>query len=151
MRGLKYSIILLLAAVLGGCQNDGHIGWIFGVWRVAEYTADGVVQTDPLIATTTLAFQNNVVEAVALTDPHQSAIERYGTWSHEGDTFTLDFTHSDDATAPGTGRYEAPEWLGFTSSEIMKMNIERKGDREFTLTWTSPTGVHNKYILKKTW
>lgn len=66
MRKFITIVIMTVALMtLGGCQNDGHIGWLFGVWRVAEYTVDGTPQDNALIGTTTIAFQNNVVEVVA--------------------------------------------------------------------------------------
>lgn len=150
-RILTYIIITLVLAVTGGCQNDGHIGWIFGVWRVAEFTVDGEKQTDPLISGTTLAFQSDVVEAVAIIDKYNSTYELFGTWKHEGDTFTMDFTHHDDTYAPGTGPYSAPWWLQMTSDEPMVMKItDQKGDA-FTLTWQAPDGKTNVYKLRKTW
>lgn len=152
MRKFITIVIMTVALMtLGGCQNDGHIGWLFGVWRVAEYTVDGIPQDNALIGTTTIAFQNNVVEVVALTDDYYSTYERFGSWEENGSTLTLDFTHSDDAQAPGTGSYAAPAWLGMTSSAPMVMTVsDRKGDG-FTLTWETPQGITNVYKLRKTW
>ncbi len=146
-----YPLLTLMLAMLAGCQNNGHIGWIFGVWRVAEFSVDGEAQTGPLIGSTTFAFQNNVVEAVAILDEYNSTYETFGTWEEDGDVFIIDFTHGDDNTAPGTGQYAAPWWLGMTSDEPMVMELsDRKGDA-FTLTWQTPDGKKNVYKFRKTW
>lgn len=144
-------IIAIMALVLQGCQNNGHIGWIFGVWRVAEYTVDGQRVDNPLIETTTIAFQGGVVEVVAITDQYQSANESYGSWEENGNELILNFCNKDNQLPSGTEIYEAPSWLGMTSSAPMHLAIsDRKGDG-VTLTWTDDNGLKKVYKLRKTW
>lgn len=151
MKKIFLAVVILLALTLSACQNNGHIGWIFGVWRVNEYIADGVRQTDPLISRCTLAFQGDVVEVVAIPDEYQTRITRNGTWAENGNDFTLDFTHSDDWRPSGTGLYEAPAWLGMTSQAPMHMTISERTSDKFTLTWEDSEGVLKVYKLQKTW
>lgn len=137
---------------LGGCQNDGHIGYLFGVWRVEAYMVDGVRIESPLVDATTLAFQGNVVEVVAITDAYQSATENYGTWSESGNTFTLDFTHHDNLHPAGSDFYQAPAWLGMTDAAPMAMTVTHRSGRELTLEWhDTAEGSLKTYKLKKTW
>ncbi len=148
---LTYLLTLFVLISLAACQNNGHIGWIFGVWRVNEYLADGRSIDGQLIKTTTFAFQNDIVEVVALEDNQHSPIERFGTWAHEDDDFTLDFTHSDNSNTSGTGVYAAPEWLGMSSAEPMRMKvISHRGDK-LDLEWIDADGVRKVYKLEKTW
>lgn len=141
----------ILMATIAACQNNGHIGWLFGVWRVNEYFLDGQQQDDALLPSTTFAFQNNIVEVVAYLDNHNTQIERYGTWEQNGDMFTLNFTHYDDSTHQGTGVYAAPEWLGMTSESPMQMQMtSHKGDK-FTVEWIDAAGQKKVYEFEKTW
>lgn len=147
LKTLLAAIILLTAS---SCQNDGHIGWIFGVWRVESFTIDGQPADSSRSRTTTFGFQNNIVEVVAPGDVVGNNTTQWGTWSMDGEEFTLDFTHSDDNNPAGTGIYAAPAWLGMTSSEPMRMTVAHRGD-SFTMTWHSPEGTTNVYKLAKTW
>lgn len=140
-----------MLVTLGACQNDGHIGWIFGVWRVEEYTVDGVRQEDPLIGKTTLAFQNNVVEVVVIHDEYQTSTELFGSWEKTDKEMTFDFTHGDDRYKPGTGVYAAPWWLGMSSDESMVMAMSNQSGDRFTLTWNTQDGKTNVYKFRKTW
>lgn len=147
MKRLIYIIPLLLALLLPSCQNDGHIGDIFGTWRVESYTRDGAaVEFGP----TTFSFQNNIVNCVLLVDDHGTSWSRFGTWTRDGDRFGLNFTHHDGNTPQGSGIYQAPGWLGMTSAEVMDMTVALKGDR-MTWTWHDPEGTVCVYRLHKTW
>lgn len=146
-----YILVIFVLSGLVSCQNNGHIGWLFGVWRVDDYISGGVRQESQLINTTTFAFQNNIVNVVAFEDKEYSNVEVYGTWIHEGEEFTLDFTHHDDDNAPGTVYYGAPAWLGMTSDTPMRMHISEQKKDSFTLTWIDSDGVTKIYKLKKIW
>lgn len=148
---LTYICVIFVVCGLASCQNNGHIGWLFGVWRVSDYISGGVKQESQLINTTTFAFQNNIVNIVAFEDKEHTSVEAYGTWIHDGDNFTLDFTNYDDNNAPGTAYYAAPAWLGMTSDLPMRMQISDQKKDSFTLTWVDGEGVTKIYKLKKTW
>lgn len=140
-------LLIIMAFALSSCQNDGHIGWLFGSWKVEEYKLDGVAQHDALIDATVFSFQNNVVQVNAVTDNYGSNITRFGTWKENGSEFTLDFANSDDQRPSGTDLYSAPEWLGMEST-LMRMNIQHSSGR-FTLTWEDSKGQVKTYIFKK--
>ena len=151
MKKLANILILILAVGLSSCQNDGYIGDLFGTWRLDEYTLDGKVQKGQLVETTTFSFQNDIVYVVALKDEHQTHNEQFGTWNDAGETFTLNFTHSDSETEPGKDIYSAPTWIGMTSVEPMVMTVDERSSRDMTFRWVSPDGATHIYKLHKTW
>lgn len=150
----RYVIAALMAVIVmlltAACQNNGDIGDLYGTWRVDRYTADGEV-VHGYADQTVFSFQSSVICIVHLTDDYGSNDRNYGTWSEDGATLTLNFTHSDDENAPGTGVYRAPEWLGMTSDEPMVMDVSARSGSDMTLTWVSPLGVKNEYKLHKIW
>lgn len=146
-----FSALIIMLSGLTSCQNDGYLGWLFGVWRVAEYTVDGQKQTSDLIESTTFGFQNNIVNVVQTSDGYVTENENYGTWKQDGDFFEFNFMHSDSDNQPGQGIYSPPYWLGFVSTEVMEMKIISHTDRTLTLEWVSPDGKQNIYKLEKTW
>lgn len=148
---MKRTLIYMMAAItllISSCQNDGHIGPLFGTWRVDSYTRDGVEVT--MDYATTFSFQNNIVEVNRLLDNLGDYTRGTGTWSEDGNYLILDFTHYDSDTPAGTGIYSAPSWLGMTSSEVMKM-VRIIDGRNMTWTWTAPDGAVCVYHLHKTW
>ncbi len=147
MKRLILILPILIAVMLSSCQNDGHIGDIFGTWRVESYTRDGA---EMKFGPTTFSFQNNIVNCVYNVDEYETSWSRFGTWMHTGNQFDLNFTHHDDNTPQGSGIYEAPEWLGMTSVEVMSMTITLKSDI-MTWTWHAPDGAVCVYRLHKTW
>lgn len=146
---LIFAAMAYMAVAAVSCQNNGHIGWIFGVWRVEAYTVDGSDAMTPEAAATTFAFQNNIVNVVESLPIAGTSLVRFGTWSEDGSTFVFDFTHRDNDNPQGTGIYAAPEWLGMTSSEPMRMAMTRHGDI-LRLDYASPEGKAVVYTLKKT-
>lgn len=146
-KSLATTILLVISC---SCQNDGHIGWIFGVWRVESYTVDGEDVMNDKAANTTFSFQNNIVEVVALGPVAGDAETCWGTWDETADRLILNFGHSDDANPPGTGIYSAPLWLGMTSDAPVDMLL-RRSSRRMYLSWTDIHGRSISYELKKTW
>lgn len=141
----------MAAMALSGCQNNGDIGSMFGIWRVDAYMVDGTRVESPVINNTTVCFQGNVVEFVAVYDDYQSAYECYGTWAETATQFTFDFTHYDNDRLPGTDLYVAPAWLGMTTKAPMVMDITKKTGRELVLEWhDTAKGTTKTYKLKKT-
>ncbi len=152
-RLLYYFIAIVSILSLGSCQNNGYIGWIFGVWRVESYTVDGQRQDSEMIRNATFGFQNNIVNVVTYTDAEtlSDQIDNYGTWREDGEWFEFNFSHSDYNNPPNTGIYSVPYWLGFVSGEVMRMKIvERKGNT-FKLQWQDPDGKLREYKFEKTW
>lgn len=148
--------VMLLAA--GSCQNDGNIGRLFGTWCLNYYSVNGervetitVAEYTIPVDNITFSFQNNIVNVITVYDNYQTYYSSFGTWSEEGDVFTLDFTHKDADTEDGKGRYQAPVWIGMISDTKMEMNVSDSKSRSFTLTWTDPQGNVMVYKLHKTW
>ena len=134
-----------------GCQNDGPIGYKFGVWRVDSYTVDNQRIEDPLVEATTIAFQGAVINVVARNDDYMGSYDQIGTWTEEGDKLYLNFTHSDDMRPPGTDFYHAPWWLGWTSEGVMEVTVEKQSNRDMTWRYVNDEGKINVYKLHKTW
>lgn len=147
MKRLTLILPLLIAMLLSSCQNDGYIGEIFGTWRVESYTRDGV---EMKIGPTTFSFQNNIVNCVLNVDEYGTSWGRFGTWTLTDRQFELNFTHHDDNTPQGSGIYEAPEWLGMISDEVMNMKITLNKDKMIWM-WNAPDGAICVYQLHKTW
>lgn len=145
------AVVAAMILILTGCQNDGPIGYKFGVWRVDSYTADGSPVDNPLIAKTTIAFQGGVINVVTPYDDYMNSYDQYGSWSEEGDILYLNFTHSDDLRPSGTDLYSAPSWLGWTSEKVMEMTVESHTSQEMTWRYVSTDGTVNIYKLHKTW
>lgn len=151
--------VLVAFMLLAACQNNGDIGKYFGTWRIDSYTlnseAVGTVEVygvyEVPVSNCTFSFQNSVVNVVTVLDDYMSNNSVFGSWSEDGDTFTLDFTHVDAETPQGTGQYSAPKWLGMVSDEPMVMKISNSLKDSFTLTWTDHDGNVRVYNLHKTW
>lgn len=149
----KYNFAFILTALLmalsaSSCQNNGHIGYLFGTWRVASVTVDG--QPDALAAEQTLiSFQNDIIEVQRIYDADGTYANFFGTWVEKGDIITIDYTHFADD--PDDRAFLAPEWLGWTSEYPMEMHISNRSSRAVTWTFTDDAGTKYVYTLHKTW
>ncbi|MGN0223591.1 MAG: hypothetical protein ACI4AM_06160 [Muribaculaceae bacterium] len=150
MKRLTYILIILTAALATACQNNGDIGDLYGSWRVDSYTIDGNLQ-EGRPTQTVFSFQSTVVNVSLITDEYGGYWQRFGTWSETDTEFIFDFTHHDNKNAPGTGMYEAPEWLNFTSDAPMVLHKDQRSSREMTLSFSDLQGRRHVYVLKKTW
>lgn len=143
-----YILISLLAVVLSSCQNNGDIGYLYGVWGLDSYTVDGQELHDKYIDNTTFSFQSDIVEVVSQYDDYMSAYMSYGTWEWgSGDTLMFNFMHHDD-TGIYESQYQAPAWIGFTSGELMMMQVNGLSGSRMTLSWQHE-GKSYVYRLKK--
>lgn len=147
MKIIRFGLIMVMTLMIAACQNDGHIGELFGTWRVESYTLDGYEM--PLVGASSFSFQGEVVEIVYVPDNYGTNWRRVGTWRREGDLMQLNFTYHDDNNATGEGIYKAPEWLGMTSDEIMDMICTIDGKK---MVWrrVTPSATYC-YTLHKTW
>lgn len=150
MKRLTYILIILTAALATACQNNGDIGDLYGSWRLDSYTIDGNLQ-EGRPTQTVFSFQSTVVNVSLITDEYGGAWQRFGTWSETDSEFIIDFTHHDNSNAPGTGTYQAPEWLNFNSDAPMVLHKYQRSSREMTLSFSDLQGRRHVYILKKTW
>lgn len=150
------NFLLITALIFGfvSCQNDGHIGSLFGTWGLMSMTVDGVAPEEFDPSLTTWSFQNNIIRIVLNSENHGWA-DRTGTWEKESTGgkryLNLNFTHGEDGIEHGTGNYRAPEWLGFPENKIIPLEFVKDSSREMILSWTSDEGHVHIYTLRKTW
>lgn len=147
----KYIFSVLLLILACGCtQNNGHIGRLFGSWVLESATLNGQPYDMPANTNTYWSFQADIVR-VQLEQDRYSYISRMGTFSElpEG-ILRLDFTHSDDNDASGTGQYKAPEWMGFTEQGVFNL-LCSCSDGTLRLTYHRSSEETFVYIFSKTW
>ena len=143
--------LLLTLVLLSGCtQNNGHIGKLFGAWLMTEMTIDNTPKTFEKGAFTTVAFQNNITRFIYHTD-ELTYTERYGTWQRADNILSLDFNHGDDTAAPGTGRYQAPEWLDMPAKSVVDVTISELNPGRMTWVYNDPQGRVIIYKFERTW
>lgn len=152
----KYAIIfcLILAALSAACtQNSGHIGPLFGSWYLESATCGDEPFALPDDGNTYWMFQGRVLIVKFDRGMYESQ-ERIATWQYAAGSeriLQVDFTHSDNNTAPGEGQYTAPEWMGFPAGQVLSLDIESISGSAMTLGWTSPEGLRYTYRFAKTW
>lgn len=152
MRKLYLIITFLASLAFVSCtHNDGDIGPWFGDWRIVSYTVDGQDMTSENVSETIISFQSQVITVVMPTDSYGSVYYRVGTWTQpSASEVVFDFTHHGSADQDQS-IYEAPQWLGWISSERMDFRLSDQKSRSMTLTWVSPSGAKHVYKIKKTW
>ena len=120
-RCISLLLMTLCAAIAGlqtGCtQNNGDITPWFGYWRMTSLTIDGEPEAS-YDGDITWSFQNNLV-FININLPYHEYDESVGTWSSDGTTLTLDFTH-----AEGQGNYE----FFYTPPEVLQIPDDRPAD-----------------------
>lgn len=143
--------VLLAVMALTACQNDGQIGFWYGTWRVDSYECDGQAVMQPAGQNTFFSFQGAVVCATIVSDDHGDHTRNYGTWTDDGLTITLNFTHSDSSTPQGGNGYTPPAWMGMTSEYPMTIEVAGRDTDDMTWSWLSRDGKTHIYKLHKTW
>ncbi len=145
-----YFILVSTALLGGGCtHNDGDIGPLFGSWIVDEMTADGAeVSIDGGYGY--LQFQGAVVMCKLIDDRHSLLFYSVGSYEREDDDLLLNFTHSDNETAPGQGQYSAPTWLLLTPDAVNRMEIISLDKSKMKLKHITPDGTVVLYSFRKT-
>lgn len=152
----KLSILLattaLLLAIATACtQNNGHIGRIFGVWRLDAVAVDGVDDTT-FDADITWAFQGDIIE-IQTNLPHHDRILSFGSFSLTDDEsrLLLDFTHSDAANPAGTRQYALPAAMLLPTPATYTCAVDWSGSRAMAVTATRADGRLITYYLTKTY
>ena len=140
---LSYLLILVIAVMAGACQNNGDIGDLYGTWRFESYTIDGEPQT--VAESTTVSFQNDIIQVQHVLDAEMSYMNYYGRWSESGADMTLDFAQ----TVAGEP-VAVPEYLGWTGAAPMRMEVSDRTSRSFTWTYRAD-GAVRLYRLRKTY
>lgn len=143
---LRILLTALTAILAGACtHNNGDIGPLFGTWALDAMLIDGQEAVLP-DADTFMQFQNRVV-MVKLIDSRATTLSyNVGSWQREADVLELDFNHRQDGVEPGTGIYQAPEWLHFVdrgTTVLQILSLKSGGMRLKQLTPEGPTIVYD--------
>ena len=140
--------ILAQIVVLNGCtQNDGDLHGLFGSWKLESITIDNVEDKDYQM-NEIWVFQNNIM-AINVVDEHEHLPQTYyGTFERDGNTMTMNFTHSDNAFAPGTGPY-APPTETHLPAAIFNMEILKLTGSKLRFEYINTEGKTIIYNLKK--
>lgn len=134
--------MLITFAVSGCTHNNGDIGPWFGIWKVVSISPDQTYKGNFF-----WKFQTNVIEMLRNTDDLEYS-PRFGTWQEKDGNLILDFTHHDNGSSSGEGKYMPfPEM--HISSGVSTLHIDKLTGPEIVLTYTADDGVTYTYILKK--
>jgi len=144
-RFILHISIAIVLSVLGACQNNGDIGYLYGTWRIEAYTVDGEPQA--VAESTSVSFQSDIIMVQQVIDAEMTYANYFGRWSESGDVMTVDF-----AQTVGGEPVKVPEYLGWTGAAPMEMRVSDRGDRSMTWTYASGTdGAVRVYRLRKTY
>lgn len=151
LRPLLALLIMAAACLMTGCtHNNGDIGRWFGTWTVERILVDGEPYA-PYEHNMVWKFQNSVFSMQLInTDPAiHERLQHWGSWSEADGALIIDFTHSNDAYAPGEGIY-APfpvSLLNRGGTSVLRIASD-KGN-EVTLLFTPTEGEEVTYIIRK--
>lgn len=140
-------LVAVLTATVSCTQNNGDIGDWFGEWKLASIEIDGE-EDEAYTGDVLWRFQNNIVEMVVVNPVGHSHDEHYGTWSSDDKELTLNFTHSDNLNAAGTGKY-APPAQTYLPSDIVSLKVLKLSSREILLEYRPAPGKSIIYTLRK--
>ena len=137
---------------LGGCvTNNGDIGIWYGVWALDAIEIDG--QPDDTWqqpdSWTNFSFQNDIVYVARVNDLQDELNYSWGTWSQDGNTLTLNFSHSSDDPSQ-SGRYLPPSWI-FIDRPVTSFTLDSADARNVVMTTTDDDGRRITYHLRKTY
>lgn len=129
--------------------NNGDIGDLYGAWALDKITIDGIEQTSWHDGGwyCEWRFQNNIIQIHRFNTLHDYS-HSTGTFTHEGKTLDVNFTHSDDDNPAGTGPYNAPTWIYFSPGSTT-FNIDRLSSSDMVLTTANNQNQIITYYLSK--
>lgn len=140
-------LMLVLSTVFfAGCtHNGGDIGKFFGIWRLDNISAHRLDEEGmPAYSVESVdsvfwSFQSDVVMMQRLL-PYHEYDRRWGTWSEGDGELSLNFTHSGDGIAPGTGMYHILEGLYLPSDGKVVLKIKEMDKLSMVLTYDDLIG-----------
>lgn len=146
---IKFVLVALIVGLLpASCtQNNGDIGEWFGEWQLKSIEINNETDAD-YFGNVLWKFQNDIVEMVVVNSVGHSHTEHYGTWIADDTTLTLNFTHSDDLNASGTGKY-APPTQTHLPSAIVGLKILKLSSSEIILQYNATPDSNIIYTLRK--
>lgn len=151
LHNIRLHLIAATLLLLSACAtNNGDIGPLYGIWQLTDYTVGETTYTeDPQRYTTSWSFQNNILQIEQATPLHDRT-QRTATYQVDDNTMTINFMHHDDELTPGTGIYQAPEWIQFPQG-ITTFQLRYTDNRHLSLTTTTDKGITIRYNLHKTY
>ena len=147
---MKINTILLsiLIIVFSGCtQNNGDIGPWFGSWLLYEIDVDNTPD-NTYSGNIVWAFQSSIIKMTVINSHHQTD-EYWGTWEETDGFLTLNYTHSNAETAPGTNEYGFPPSIYLPANGIIKLQIIEHSNNRLFLEYTKTDGIKIIYRLHK--
>lgn len=150
-KALRIIAAVVMTAISGSCtHNNGDIGPWFGEWKLTSIEIDGTPDA-AYKGNIFWAFQTSVIEMIQVepvTPDVSDYGQRWGTWSQEENTLTLNFTHHDDNAAEGSGKY-TPYPATHLPGGVSKLGIIKLSGSEIKLSYTANDGKTYTYSLKK--
>lgn len=144
-----YTFLIFLSYIfLSGCtRNNGDIGPWFGSWLLYEIDVDNTPDKS-FSGNVVWAFQSSVIKITVVNSYHQTD-EYWGTWEDNNGVLTLNYTHSNAETAPGTNEYGFPPNIFFPTCGIIKLQILEQKNNRLILNYTKTDGIKIIYRLQK--
>lgn len=140
-------LFICVLSVLCGCtQNNGHIGPLFGLWKLSELTVDGEVDPD-YKDNVAWKFQASAIAMVRIQEHHE-VFECYGTWQTTSDKLQMEFVYHDNSDPDGTWKY-VPLPETHLPSGLFSLDIVSLSSRRMNLNYQAPDGVVYGYKLEK--
>lgn len=143
---IKGLFVCFLFVICGCTQNNGHIGPLFGTWKLAELTVDGEADPD-YQGNVFWKFQATAVSMLRVMDHHESS-SSYGTWKSTEEQLLLEFIYHDDSDPNGTWKY-APLPETHLTTGVSSLEIVRLTHKRMQLTYQAPDGTVYGYKLEK--
>lgn len=98
------SAVIAASSVLCSCaQNDGEIGYLYGVWSLNDFYSDDGYLAGEECAGYSIKFQSNIVQYVEVLPYYDSNIFT-GTWQATSDSIFMSFPYSTNPTESGDSK-----------------------------------------------
>lgn len=113
------ALIFMVFLILTGCQNNGHIGKIYGQWKVTHIECENTSLQEEYTGFMYWSFQNSTT-CLTITDDY-TIWQVYGNWRMEDGTLFMEFPDEEFAPPSYTGltRENELQVLKFTSKEMI--------------------------------
>ncbi|MCC8113325.1 MAG: lipocalin-like domain-containing protein [Bacteroidales bacterium] len=146
---IRLLILCLLSLSAWACTNNGHIGYLYGVWLIDSYTIDGI-EADVDLANYSWRFQSDIIQITEQFGDHEY-LESTGTWSFSDDEryLLLNFTNTRPGVPEDSPSYNPPAALGIPGRAITEMKILTQTSTRLSLSFTNSEGQLQRYDLRK--
>ena len=143
-------VILVMASVLSGCQNNGDIGPWFGWWLLTDMTVDGEKYDKPFEDGyyVYFGFQSSIV-SVTHTDEYYNSKVCYGLWEATDTELILNFDNHDDLPEGSHDSYDTPTYLLMDDKSVEHLKIVSNNWKTMVLDYVNAEGQEITYTLQK--